>query len=61
MAITIDAISNMLKMARGQAAQERRDAQEQALKTLLDRLSDNAYGTPGLTLPDEDTRRPLKF
>ena len=61
MAIAIGAIRNMLDMARGQAALERRDAQEQALKTLLAKLSDNSYGTPNLKLPDEDSGRQIKF
>lgn len=60
-AITIGAIRNMLDMARGQAALERRDAQEQALKTLLAKLSDNSYGTPNLKQPDEDSGRQIKF
>ena len=61
MAITIGAIRNMLDMARGQAALERRDVQEQALKTLLAKLSDNSYGTSSLKLPDEDSGRQIKF
>lgn len=61
MAITIGAIRNMLDMARGHAALERRDAQEQALKTLLARLSDHTYGTQKVQLPDEGTGRPINF
>ncbi|WP_159933259.1 type III secretion protein [Pseudomonas sp. S35] len=50
----------MLDMARGHEALELRDAQEHALKQLMDRLSDNAYDTTTITLPD-DADCPITF
>ncbi len=61
MTLPMGAVRNMLDMARGHAALERRDAQEQTLKALLARLSDHTYGTQKVQLPDEGTGRPINF
>ncbi|WP_124403281.1 hypothetical protein [Pseudomonas sp. R3-18-08] len=60
MAITIAAIRNMLDMAREHQKLERRDAEGDELKQLMDKLSQNAYG-PKIEMPADDTHRTIQF
>ncbi|WPN99510.1 hypothetical protein [Pseudomonas sp. MUP55] len=50
----------MLDMARGQQALERRDAEDDELKQLMHKLSQNAYG-PRIEMPADDTHRTIQF
>ena len=59
--IRIDAICNMLAMARAHQALERADAQEQARNQLAGCSSDTSSHNKKITPPDEDTDRKIKF
>ncbi|WP_300635027.1 hypothetical protein [Pseudomonas sp.] len=50
----------MLDMARGHEALERRDAEEDELKQLMDKLSQNAYSSK-IEMPADDTHRTIQF
>lgn len=50
----------MLDMARGQQALERRDAEDDELKQLMDKLSQNTYGSK-IEMPADDTHRTIQF
>lgn len=59
-AIRIAAIDNMLDMIRGHEALVRRDARNHELEQLMDKLSQNTYGSK-VELPPEDTHRTIQF
>ncbi|RMT84964.1 hypothetical protein ALP39_01714 [Pseudomonas marginalis pv. marginalis] len=60
MAITIDAIRNMLNMARGHESLKRLDAEGHEFQQMMDKLSQNNYGAK-IEMPAEDTNRPIQF
>lgn len=59
-AIRIAAIDNMLDMIRGHQTLERRDARDHELAQLMDKLSQNTYGSR-IEMPAEDTHRTIEF
>jgi hypothetical protein len=59
-AITIDAIRNMLDMARGHESLKRLDAEGHEFRQMMDKLSQNTYGAK-IELPAEDTGRTVQF
>ncbi|AZF04072.1 hypothetical protein [Pseudomonas sp. R5-89-07] len=50
----------MLDMARGQQALEREGAEDDELKQLMDKLSQNTYGSK-IQMPADDTHRTIQF
>ncbi|AMS20599.1 type III secretion protein [Pseudomonas synxantha] len=59
--INIDAIHNMVAMARAHQALERQNAQEQARNNWTDDLADTSRSRAMITPPDEDTDRTIKY
>lgn len=58
--IRIAAIDNMLDMVRGHERLKRRDARDHELAQLMDKLSQNTYGSR-IEMPAEDTHRTIEF
>ncbi|MRJ19462.1 type III secretion protein [Pseudomonas haemolytica] len=59
--IKIDAIHNMVAMARAHQALERRNAQEQARSNEADSLPDTHHRGAMITPPDDDIERKITY